>query len=76
MTNLQAILAWSKGLPAWRQDAVARLYADRALSPADLDDLYALAKTEAGIEDPEARAPRTLSDAEVAPPPVQTVPSC
>lgn len=68
MTILQAIVDWSKTLPAWQQDAVARLYADRTLSPADLDDLYALAKSEAGIEDPLAREPRVLADAEVAPP--------
>ena len=56
MTILQEIHAWSKGLPAWQQDAIARIYANRELSTADIEDLYALAKAEAGIEDPQKRA--------------------
>ena len=43
MTILQEIHAWSKGLAPWQQDAIARLYGDRNLSAADLEDLYALA---------------------------------
>lgn len=69
MTILQEIHAWSKTLSAWQQDAIARLFADRTVSAADLDDLYALAKLEAGIADPEARQPKTLQDADVAPAP-------
>ncbi|HBN8587194.1 TPA: AAA family ATPase [Pseudomonas aeruginosa] len=68
MTIIQEIHAWSKGLPAWQQDAIARLYQDRMLSAADLEDLYALAKLEAGIPDPEGRMPKRLQDAQVAPP--------
>jgi Uncharacterized protein conserved in bacteria len=34
---------------------------------ADLDDLYALAKAESGIPDPEGREPNNLRDAQVAP---------
>ena len=67
MTILQEIHAWSKDLAAWQQDAIARLYADRTLSAADLDDLYALAKVEAGIPDPEGRVAKKLKDAQVAP---------
>lgn len=72
MTILQQIHAWSKNLPAWQQDAIARLYGDRTLSPADLDDLYALAKAEVGIPDPAGRAPNGLDDAHVAPAPDAT----
>ena len=68
MTILQEIYEWSKGLAGWQQDAIARLYEDRTLGAVDLDDLYALAKTEAGIADPKERQPRTLQDAQVAPP--------
>lgn len=68
MTILQEIHVWSKDLAAWQQDAIARLYADRRLSADDLDDLYALAKVEVGIPDPEGRAPKKLQDAQVAPP--------
>lgn len=68
MTILQEIHAWSKDLSAWQQDAIARLCADRTLSAADLDDLYALAKAEAGIPDPEGRVANKLQDAQVAPP--------
>lgn len=67
MTILQEIYTWSKDLAAWQQDAIARLYADRTLSASDLDDLYALAKAESGIPDPEERSPRKLEEAEVTP---------
>ena len=68
VTILQEIYAWSKGIAAWQQDAIARLYADRTLGAADLDDLYALAKAEVGIPDPEGRVSKKLQDAQVAPP--------
>ena len=68
MTIIQEIHAWSKGLAAWQQDAIARLYEDRTLSAVDLEDLYALVKIEAGIPDPESRKPKKLQDAQVAPP--------
>jgi hypothetical protein len=67
VTILQEIHTWSKNLLAWHQDAITRLYANRTLTPADLDDLYALAKAEAGIPDAEGRIPKTLQGAEVAP---------
>lgn len=50
MTILKEIHTWSKGLPAWQQDAIARIYANRDLSAADIEDLYALAKAEKGID--------------------------
>ncbi|APQ11403.1 hypothetical protein NS274_20500 [Pseudomonas oryzihabitans] len=68
MTIIQEIHAWSKGLPAWQQDAITRLYQDRLLSAADLDELYALAKANAGIPDLNGRNPKTLEDAQIAPP--------
>lgn len=68
MTILQEIYAWSKGLPAWQQDAIARIYANRELTVADIEDLYALAKTEVGIKDPQKRVPKVLDDAQVSPP--------
>ena len=75
MTILQEIHAWSKNLVAWQQDAIARLYVDRTLGAADLEDLYALAKAEAGIPDPKGREPKALLDAQIAPraDPVQLV---
>lgn len=66
MSILQEIHAWSKGLPAWQQDAIARIYANRELAAADVEDLFALAKAEVGIKDPQKRAPRVLDDAQVA----------
>lgn len=68
MKILQEIYSWSKDLAAWQQDAIGRLYADRALSADDLDDLYALAKADAGIPDSEGRVPKMLQDAQVVPP--------
>ncbi|WP_431113124.1 hypothetical protein [Variovorax paradoxus] len=67
MTILQEIHVWTKDLSAWQQDAIAMLYADRMLGAVDLDDLYALAKAEAGIPDPEGRVSKKLQDAQVAP---------
>ncbi|WP_438326979.1 AAA family ATPase [Burkholderia pseudomallei] len=67
MTIIQEIHAWSKDLAAWQRDAIARLYANRILSPQDLEDLYALAKSEVGIPDEDQREPSKLEDAEVAP---------
>lgn len=72
MSILSEIYPWSKNLPAWQQDAVARLYENRQLSDADWDDLYALAKQEIGIEDPQKRAAKKLLEAQVASPPVPT----
>lgn len=66
LTILQEIHVWSKGLALWQQDAIARLYANRNLGAADVDELYALAKTEAGIADPENRLPTVLQDAQIA----------
>jgi energy-coupling factor transporter ATP-binding protein EcfA2 len=65
MTILQEILNWSRDhLSAWQQDAVARLYDDRVLQPADLDDIFALAKSEHGIPDALNRKPRSLQGAQ------------
>lgn len=61
MTIIQEIYAWSADQLEWQQDAIRRLYADRSLSAADLDDLYALAKTAHGIADPSMRVPAKLS---------------
>ncbi|MBX3767746.1 hypothetical protein DEE44_12120 [Ralstonia pickettii] len=54
MTIIQEIYQWSKTLSAWQQDAIARLYANRELSAEDIEDIYALAKVEAGTH---ARVP-------------------
>ena len=53
MTVLQEILTWSKDLPGWQSNALARLFARNVLSSDDLDDLFALLKAEHGIPDPE-----------------------
>lgn len=72
MSIFQEIHAWSQNLPPWQQDAIARLYANRTLQPADYDDLYALAKAAVGIDDPDKRIPNGLVAAQVASPPVPT----
>ena len=61
MTILQEILNWSKGLPAWQSDAIARLFAKGTLSTDDVDDLFALLKAEHGIPDTEGRKATRLS---------------
>ncbi|QAY84087.1 AAA family ATPase [Pseudomonas arsenicoxydans] len=70
MSIIQEIYSWSQRLPAWQQDAIARLYANRTLTQADKDDLFALAKTEHGIDDPENRQPNKLAAGQVAAPPI------
>ncbi len=72
MTVLHEILVWSKGLADWQQDAIRRLYANRTLSLEDLEDLFALAKAEAGIPDPDGRVATKLGDAEIGLPSSRT----
>lgn len=61
MSILHEILAWSKSLPAWQSDAVARLLARQTLTTVDQDDLFALLKAEHGIPDPKDRKPKPLT---------------
>jgi len=68
MTILQEILKWSQGLPAWQQDAIARLYVKPDLSAQDFDDMYALLKSAHGIPDPHGRVPSKLAAEQVAAP--------
>lgn len=67
---LQEILAWSKSLPAWQSDAIARLLAKQVLTAEDQEDLFALLKVEHGIPDPKARKSKPLS-ADQIPAPVK-----
>ncbi|NPU83778.1 MAG: AAA family ATPase [Syntrophaceae bacterium] len=58
---LQEILKWSKGLPAWQSDALARLLTQQVVTPDDIDDLFALLKATHGIPDPKGRTPKPLA---------------
>jgi len=60
MPILKEILTWSQGLPAWQSDAIARLFAKEELSNDDMEDLFALLKTEHGIADPKGRKANKL----------------
>lgn len=68
MPILREIVKWSKGLPGWQQDAIARLYANIDLSAQDYEDMYALLKSAHGIVDSKGRVPTTLADKQVAAP--------
>lgn len=70
MSILQEILDWTKGLPEWQSDAVARLLAKQTLTIEDQDDLFALLKAAHGIPDPKDRKPKPLT-ADQIPAPVQ-----
>lgn len=70
MSILQEILDWTKGLPTWQSDAVARLLAKQALTTEDQDDLFALLKAAHDIPDPKGRKPQPLT-AEQIPAPVK-----
>ncbi|MBU1183473.1 MAG: AAA family ATPase [Proteobacteria bacterium] len=61
MSILQEILGWTRGLPAWQSDAIARLFAKQNLGAEDIDDLFALLKAEHGIPDPKGRKANKLS---------------
>jgi hypothetical protein len=61
MPILQEILTWSQGLPSLQSDAIARLFAKDELSNDEMDDLFALLKTEHGIADPKGRKANKLS---------------
>ena len=61
MSILQEILDWTKGLPEWQSDAVARLLAKQTLTIEDQDDLFALLKAAHGITDPKDRKPKPLT---------------
>jgi hypothetical protein len=68
MSILQEIQKWSQTLPAWQQDAIARLYASQDLSTQDYDDIFALLKVEHGVPDPAGRTPSKLAAEQVAAP--------
>jgi len=70
MSIFQEILDWTKGLPEWQSDAVARLLAKQTLTIEDQDDLFALLKAAHGIPDPKDRKPKPLT-ADQIPAPVQ-----
>ncbi len=68
MQILQEILGWTKGLPTWQSDAVARLLSKQVLTANDLDDLLALLKVAHGIPDPKDRKPKPLTDDQIPAP--------
>ncbi len=70
MSILQEILVWTKGLPAWQSDAVARLLSKPTLTGDDHDDLLALLKLAHGISDQKGRTPKVLT-ADQIPAPVR-----
>jgi hypothetical protein len=52
----QAILEWSLNLPMWQRDALRRIMTTADLSQPDEDQVFALAKTEYGLETSEEPA--------------------
>ena len=65
MTIMQEILNWAKGVAPWQSDAISRLFAKEELTVEDMEDLYALLKSEHGIPDPKGRTPKPLADDEI-----------
>jgi len=68
MDVLQEISAWCKDLPDWQNDAIARLFGNHSLSADDIEDLYALLKSEHGIPDPKKRKPQKIKPGQIATP--------
>jgi energy-coupling factor transporter ATP-binding protein EcfA2 len=73
LSILQEILDWSKCLPAWQSDAVARLLAKSALTADDVNDLLALLKAAHGIPDPKDRKPKQLTADQIPAPVMNSV---
>jgi energy-coupling factor transporter ATP-binding protein EcfA2 len=65
MSVLQELFAWTRGLPPWQSDAVARLLAKQTLSADDHDDLFALVKSAHGIPDPKGRQTKPLTSDQI-----------
>lgn len=68
MSILNEILNWSKNLPKWQSDAVARLLAKQTLTADDQDDLLALLKADHGIPDPKSRQAKPLTTDQIPAP--------
>jgi ABC-type cobalamin/Fe3+-siderophores transport system ATPase subunit len=68
LSILHEILGWSKSLPAWQSDAIARLLAKQTLTADDQDDFFALLKAEHGIPDPKDRKPKPLTTDQIPAP--------
>jgi energy-coupling factor transporter ATP-binding protein EcfA2 len=66
MNILQEILAWSKDLPDWQNDAIERIFRKQNLDTNDIDDLYALLKAEHAIPDSKKRTAKKLSADQVS----------
>lgn len=66
MDVLQEISVWCKDLPDWQNDAVVRLFDNRPLSADDIEDLFALLKSEHGIPDPKKRKPKKIKSGQIA----------
>lgn len=70
MSILQEIQKWSRKLPDWQQDAIARLYVERKLEQPAIDEVYALLKAAHGISIAKKLAPTKLADDQVTAPQV------
>lgn len=70
MSILQEILKWTGEVPLWQSDATARLLLKQDILQSDIEDLFALLKTEHGIPDPENRIAKPLMPDQI-PVPIQ-----
>lgn len=62
MALLDDILTWSRAdLKPWQQDALRRLF-QKTVDVSAIDDLYAMLKSNAGIEDVQRREPEPLDE--------------
>ena len=68
MSILEEILTWSRGIPKWQRDAIARLLVKQTLAAEDVHDLFALVKSGRGIPDPQKREAKPLTAAQIPTP--------
>ena len=65
---LEEILKWSRVIPKWQSDAIARLLVKQTLAAEDVHDLFALVKSGRGIPDPQKREAKPLTAAQIPTP--------
>ncbi len=68
MTVLQEILKWSKELPLWQSDVIARLLTSPVITTDKMEEVYTLLKSSHGITDESKLKPNPLRDDQIPAP--------
>jgi energy-coupling factor transporter ATP-binding protein EcfA2 len=66
MAAIDDVLTWSQSLPSWQAEAVRRILGSDALTDKDHEDLFNLAKSELGLQQPPETLPIPPSTQELS----------